>query len=66
MSIVLDAGVFTVGTVLVIMIFVRMAHRVLSVKGNLSFELKSGVQESSTACMTPLVTKRDICPSAKL
>ena len=39
-SIVLNAGMFAVRAMLVIMVFVCMAHRLFSVEGNLSFELK--------------------------
>ena len=67
-SIVFNASVFTVGSVLVIMIFVCMAHRILRDEkgGKCVVCIVNWGQESSIACMTPLVTSRAICPSAKL
>ena len=66
-SIVFNASVFTLRAVLVIMIFVCMAHRILRDEGGEMCSLHSELgQESSIACMTPLVTSRAICPSAKL
>ena len=50
---VLDSGVLAVGSMLMIVIFVCVAHRPYS----------SG-EKVSIACMTPLVTKREMCSSA--
>jgi hypothetical protein len=58
---VLNACVFTVWSVLVIVVFVCLTHRC-------SPGQKTGGEdyESSIACMTPLVTNREMCASAKL
>ena len=53
-----DTGVLAIRTVLVIMVFVSLAHLFLLGIGLV-------IQDSSMACMTPLVTKREMCPSAK-